>query len=211
MSTICFYAQFTASKIGVNSLTVTWDIERITRSALVTGGANGITIGRRGLYGYVLTSADLILYDYVATAITATSTVDAMEVTALWTLWSLSWHDIATSIMSIAGSLGKMLVDSVDSIASRITTDHGAGSYVSLAAGAGIIAYTYIVTSSVDSAPIPDVTVLVYSDAGMTVLVASGITDAFGQKVFYLDPGTYYFFSKKSGYNFTNPDIEIIS
>lgn len=119
MSTLCFYAQFTASKVGVNSLTVTWDVERITRSdgtrtALVTGGANGITVGRRGLYGYVLTNADLTLYDYIATAITSTTTVDLQEVPALWTLWSTSWHDIATSIMSIAGSIGKLLVDNID-------------------------------------------------------------------------------------------------
>ncbi len=119
MTTICFYAQFTESKIGVNSLTVTWDVERITRAdgtrtALVTGGANGITVGRRGLYGYVLTNADLTLYDYIATAITSTTTVDLQEVPALWTLWSTSWHDIATSIMNIAGSIGKLFIDNID-------------------------------------------------------------------------------------------------
>jgi hypothetical protein len=63
MSTVAFYAQFLGSKVGVNSLTVTWDIEQITRadgtrSALVTGGANSVTVGRRGLYGYILTGAD---------------------------------------------------------------------------------------------------------------------------------------------------------
>ena len=88
MSTICFYAQFVASKVGVNSLTVTWDVEQITRSdgtrsALVTGGATTITVGRRGLYGYRLASADLSLYDYVATAITATTTVDQQEIAAI--------------------------------------------------------------------------------------------------------------------------------
>ena len=91
MSTICFYAQFTKTLVGVNSLTVTWDVERITRSdgtrsALVTAGANGVTVGRRGLYGYVLTSADLSLYDYVATAITA-GDVDQQEIAAMWTYW----------------------------------------------------------------------------------------------------------------------------
>lgn len=60
MSTLAFYAQFTKTLLGVNSLTVTWDVEQITRSsgarsALVTGGATSITIGRRGLYGYLLT------------------------------------------------------------------------------------------------------------------------------------------------------------
>ncbi len=126
MSTLCFYSQFTSSKLGVNSLTVTWDIEQITRAdgtrtALVTGGATSITVGRRGLYGYVLTNADLTLYDYVATAITATTTVDQQEVPALWTLWSTSWHDAATSIMTVVGSIGKRLADYVDAaITSRL-------------------------------------------------------------------------------------------
>lgn len=93
MTTICAYAQFTLSKVGVNSLTVTWDVERITRSdgtryALVTGGANSITVGRRGLYGYVLADADLTLYDYVFTAITA-GTVDQNEVAAMWTYFDI--------------------------------------------------------------------------------------------------------------------------
>lgn len=107
MATICFYAEFIGSKVGVNGLTVTWDIERITRStgarsALVTGGATSITIGRRGLYGYVLAGADLTLYDYVATAITAAATVDQQEVAAVWTLWSISgeqavWNEPLTA------------------------------------------------------------------------------------------------------------------
>jgi hypothetical protein len=72
---------------------VTWDVEQITRSdgtraALVTGGANSITVGRRGLYGYVLTNADLTLYDYVFTAITA-GTVDQNEVAAMWTYFDI--------------------------------------------------------------------------------------------------------------------------
>ena len=67
---------------------MTWDIETLTladgtRNALVTGGATDVTIGRRGLYGYRLTGADLSLYQYVATAITATTTVDAQEIAAI--------------------------------------------------------------------------------------------------------------------------------
>ena len=91
MSTLAFYAQFTKTLVGVNSLSVVWDVERITRSsgarsALVTGGATSITIGRRGLYGYLLTDADTKLYDYVATAITA-GDVDQKEIAALWSMY----------------------------------------------------------------------------------------------------------------------------
>lgn len=89
MSTIVFYGQFIATKVGLDGLTVTVDIERVTRSdgtrsALVTGGS-ATGVGRRGLYYYRQTSADLTLYDYVATFITADATVDQKEVAALWT------------------------------------------------------------------------------------------------------------------------------
>jgi hypothetical protein len=88
MADVIFLGQFTASKVGVNGLTVTWDIERLTladgaRSALVTGGATDVVIGRRGLYGYRLSGADLATYLYVATAITGTTTVDSQEVSAI--------------------------------------------------------------------------------------------------------------------------------
>lgn len=195
MSTICFYAQFTASKLGVDGLTVTWDIERITRadgtrSALVTGGANSITVGRRGLYGYVLSNADLLTYDYVATAITATTTVDSQEVPGLWTFWS---------------------VDSASQIDTQLSGTHGAGSWLTGGTGEGSVAYDYTVTNSVTLVGIPEVRVTVYSDSGLTTAVAFGTTDAFGVIRFYLDPGTYYFVSRKAGYEFTNPDIEVVS
>lgn len=44
-----------------------------------------------------------------------------------------------------------------------------------------------------------------------------GETDAFGvarddgNSLPFLDPGTYYFWSQKSGYSFTNPDEEVVS
>lgn len=290
MATVCFYAQFTANKIGVNSLTVTWDIDRVTRSdgtrsALVTGGANSVTIGRRGLYGYVLTGADITTYDYLATAITADTSVDAKEVPALWTLWSISWYDIATSIMSTVGSIGKLFVDNITAsilavksktdllpadpasdtqvntrlaassytapdnasitsiktktdnlptdpadeslleaailaipaapsvldIDTQLSSTHGAGTWVPTGAGTGSTVYVYNVTDSTTLLPLPDVTVIVFSNSALTLLIADGVTDEFGNVTFYLDPGTYYFVSKKAGYSFTNPDIEVVS
>ncbi len=122
MATICFYAQFIKNKVGVNGLTVTWDVERVNRStgardALVTAGATNISVERRGLYGYRLDSADITTYDYVATAITA-GDVDQQEIAAMWTLWSLSWHDILTAALTTVGSIGKLLVDTLDAAVS---------------------------------------------------------------------------------------------
>ena len=124
--TLAFYAQFTASKAGVNSLTVTWDLERVTRAdgtrtALQTGAATNITVGRRGLYGYYQTGCDLDLYDYVATAITSDTTVDQKEVPSLWTYWIAEIGDAAVG--SVTGNVGGNVTGSVGSLAAQAQTD----------------------------------------------------------------------------------------
>jgi hypothetical protein len=124
--TLCFYAQFTASKAGANSLTVTWDVERITRadgtrSALQTGAATNITVGRRGLYGYYQTGCDLDLYDYVATAITSDTTVDQKEIPSLWTYWIAEIGDAAVG--SVTGNVGGNVTGNVGSLAAQAQTD----------------------------------------------------------------------------------------
>jgi len=75
--------------------------------------------------------------------------------------------------------------------------------------GAGAIEWTYTITE--DGTPIADVTVWVATDEEGTNIIASGITDQNGEVIFYLDAGTVYLWSHKSGYNFTNPDTEIVA
>ena len=86
MTDIVFVGQFIASKAGKTGLTVTVDVDRYTisdgsRTALITAGS--AIEGRRGLYHYRLASADLSLYQYVATFITADATVDQQEIAAI--------------------------------------------------------------------------------------------------------------------------------
>lgn len=95
MSTLSFFGQFTASKVGKTGLTVTVDIARVTRSdgtqaaAVTAGSAVEVTSpNARGLYVYTLTGADLTLYDYVATFITSDATVDQKHVAGMWTRFS---------------------------------------------------------------------------------------------------------------------------
>ena len=81
-------AQFTASRVGVDGLTVTWDIDRVTKadgtvSAVVTDGAN-VGTGRRGVYFYSY-DMDLSLYDYIVTAKSTSAIVDMKELTTVWT------------------------------------------------------------------------------------------------------------------------------
>jgi len=107
------------------------------------------------------------------------------------------------------------LVDAPNSTAitafdTALTAAHGSGSW-QRSSGAGTIAFTYTVTESVGGAPIPDVSVYFYSDAGGTTLMGSGITNAFGDVIIHLNAGTYYIWCYKTGYSFSNPDTEIVS
>jgi len=77
--------------------------------------------------------------------------------------------------------------------------------------GMGLITFTYTLTNTVDDEPIEDVEIVVTDDLAGTNMVAYGITDASGEVVFHLDAGTYYLWRQKSGWNFTNPDTEVVA
>lgn len=72
----------------------------------------------------------------------------------------------------------------------------------------GTIAFVYTLISRSDGTPIPDAYVWATLDlTGITVL-ASGFTNQDGRVTLYLDPGTVYVWARKTGWNFSNPDIE---
>ncbi len=80
------------------------------------------------------------------------------------------------------------------------------------------VEFTYTVTNSVTSDPIQGVVVNVSTDIAGSNVVFSGLTDAFGvarhgttNELPFLDPGTYYFWSRKSGFSFVNPDTEVVA
>ena len=115
MADLIFHAQFIASKVGATGLTVTVDIDRYTisdgsRTALVTGGS--ATEGRRGLYHYRLASADLSLYQYVATFITADTDVEQQEMSALGLVVPdalvSAWVITSNSDSTAAGAITRM-------------------------------------------------------------------------------------------------------
>lgn len=96
-----------------------------------------------------------------------------------------------------------------------LTASHGAGLWGG-GAGTGVITFTYSLTYANPSPPpatlpIDGALVWVTTDALGTNRVAQGLTDAFGEVVFFLDPGTYYFWRAKDGFQFTNPDTEVVS
>lgn len=80
-----------------------------------------------------------------------------------------------------------------------------------IAAGVGAITWTYTVTILGTTTPIADVDVWITTDSGGVNIIASGKTNQSGVVTFYLDAGTVYVWRQKSGYNFTNPDTEVVS
>lgn len=77
--------------------------------------------------------------------------------------------------------------------------------------GAGAITWVYTLTDEATGEPIADADVWVTSDLAGTNVIASGKTNQHGQVVFYLDAGTVYVWRQKSGWDFTNPDIEEVT
>lgn len=79
------------------------------------------------------------------------------------------------------------------------------------------VEFTYTLTDSGTALPIEGVSVWVTIDVSGNSTVWTGTTDAFGVARDgsgakpRLDPGTYYFWSEKAGYSFTNPDTEVVS
>ena len=102
----------------------------------------------------------------------------------------------------------------VEEINDYLTSKHGSGSWkTGSASGTGSEKVTYKVTEPPEETgtAIAGVFVWVTTDAVGANLVASGNTDNFGEVTFWLNPGTYYFWRQKYGYNFTNPDTEVVS
>ena len=79
------------------------------------------------------------------------------------------------------------------------------------------VEYTYTVVNSITSLPIDGVSVWVTTDLNGDNTIWAGSTDALGvtrdqfNNKPRLDPGTYYFWRQLSGYEFNNPDTEVVS
>lgn len=68
---------------------------------------------------------------------------------------------------------------------------------------------TYTLLRSDNGQPIADAEIKVSTDAnGLNIVAGPKRTNAFGTVGFKLQPGTYYFWRFKSGFNFTDPDTE---
>ena len=77
-------------------------------------------------------------------------------------------------------------------------------------AGSGAITWVYNLLDG-DGNPLEGASMWVTTDLAGTNVIASALTDSSGNVTFYLDAGTYYIWGQKDGYNFDNPDQEVIA
>lgn len=77
--------------------------------------------------------------------------------------------------------------------------------------GAGAIAWTYTLTEEGTGLPIADADVWATTDPGGANVKASGRTNQDGKITFFLDAGQVYIWRAKTGWNFQNPDVEVVS
>ena len=130
-------------------------------------------------------------------------------------------EDTGTTLDDLVDGLETMLTDihdtdlpAVKAETALIVEDTGTTLPAAIAAiggGAGGTSKVYTVTDSVSGLPIADVHVWVSTDTAGANVVASGYTDVSGQVTFMLDAATYYIWRMKAGYNFTNPDTEVVA
>lgn len=91
-------------------------------------------------------------------------------------------------------------------------TSYQAGYVTYLPTGEGAISWTYTITDTDSSLPIPDVEVWITNDIGGEFIVAGPQrSKPDGSTLWHLDPGSYYIWRQKAGYNFNNPDLEVVA
>ena len=112
---------------------------------------------------------------------------------------------------------GEMPIDDDFKVTLQSTVTEGATrsvpyEYWYMGIGVGATQWVYTVTDSVTGLPISEVDIWISSDLAGNNIIGSGRTNTSGQITFYLDAGTtVYVWRQCAGYQFTNPDTEIIS
>lgn len=171
----------------------------------VQGGVGGSITGN--LIGKVLGSGPATISGIGVRAVDGSG--DALA-TATALAAAKSILDKLDSGLELSGGVYRFTSAILAQVDAILSAAHGGGAWGG-SAGSGALTFTYTVTNELTGLPVPDVAIEVYTDAAMTNLVAVGATDTFGQAVFYLDAGTYYFKRIKEGWQFTNPDVEVVA
>lgn len=200
MANKVLYCQYilSADGTGATGLTVTVDVDRITRTDLtrtvvVTGGA--ATELRNGEYAYTVSSVDESLYDYIATFKTAATTVtqkwvgslrsdqvdQASLVTAVWAAATRTLSSFGTLVADVWSATARTLTQSAASVTatvsgSAITVTRGDTWVISLTGLGDISTRSKLYFTAKDSASADDSTSLIQVEETAGLLYANGAT-----------------------------------
>lgn len=191
MTDFKFYAFYTSSKQGVPALTPTVDVYDGS-GTLIVNSDPAIEIGG-GLYSYIHSSSSHD--DFVAIFKTSDTSVDMQH------------------LPSLAAQQISELPDNVWNAAlSGYAIPGSAGAKLSCVPclGIGSVHWDYTLYEPDLVTPVPYALVQISTDIAGTVMIAGGYTGSDGKVWFNLDPGTYYLWSFKVGYSFSNPDTEVV-
>lgn len=115
---VIFYAHYTTSGVSTTGLTVTIDVYEVTRDGtatqVVTDGA--CTAVGDGIYRYILSAGSVdAAAEYVGVFYTATDTVDAQNIPALWVIDRANLEDI-DDILTDTGTTLPAVLDAIKGV-----------------------------------------------------------------------------------------------
>lgn len=123
------------------------------------------------------------------------------------------WYSLAGNATD-RNTLGELLVHAAAAGADPLDVQYSIVGYDPFLGvttlGPGAISWVYQVLDG-GGVPIADADIWVTTDIAGLNVIASGRSDNSGNITFYLDAGTYYIWGQKAGYNFANPDTEVVS
>lgn len=211
-----FKAAFVASGLPATGLTVTVDVYR--NETEIVSAASATEQGD-GLYYYTLASGSVDAEGAYEAVFKAVGTADVKTLYSQWQVGKggVEYLDAAVSsrnattppavsaIRSEMDSNSTKLANLDAAVSTRATPAQVTTIVGALSGGDGSVAHTITVKDGSDN-PLDGVSVTVRTGTSTALTPsATGVTDAFGQVTFQLDPGTYHGWFQRSGVNFTNP------
>ena len=121
------------------------------------------------------------------------------------------WGYVGIVVTNTSESEGTLSVGVGSAYLDGVATLQSLASYLAAGiAGTGTVLWEYTLTDDYDQS-IPGASIWVTSDVTGTNVVATGTTNYDGVVSFRLNTGTVYIWAQKSGWNFDNPDTEVVA
>lgn len=168
--------------------------------------------GRTSVYLMLAgTNDDVIIPGHDYTIVITTGTVDSISVAGT-VLAQFSVENRTTLSSTESANILSLTLGSISTaVNDALTTSHGVGSWAGTIVGDDSVEWTYTVYQEDGVTPLPDCRVWVTTDtAGQNVVAGPYVSDYFGVVTFILNTGPHYIWRRKTGWQFDNPDFEVV-